>query len=115
MKFKGPVFPSYLNQNYAPTGSKMQWVAHCGKKAQLRNLRQACRSILDSKNPLIVEQVARVISAVKNEPLPEFGKLHLVHAAIDACDQTGEPWYVCMKYLMDKFDDMEADRAAATA
>lgn len=115
MKFKGPVFPSYLNQNVEPPKSRMQWKAHCGKKAQLRNLQHACRHILESKNPLIVEQVARVISAVKGEPMPEFGKLHLVYAALDACDQTGEPWYVCMKYLMDKFDDMETDRAAATA
>jgi hypothetical protein len=94
---------------------KMQWKAHCGRKAQLRNLRQVCRKILESKDSAVQIQVERVIEATKTEPMPEFGKLHLIHSALDACDQTGEPWCVCMKYLMDKFEDMAADAAEAAA
>lgn len=111
MKFKGPVFPSFLNQQTSPP--KMQWKAHCGKRAQLRNLRHACRPILESRDLEVQEQVRRVIEATKGEPMPEFGKLHLIYAAIDACDQTGELWKVCMKYLMDKFDYAAEDAASS--
>lgn len=110
MRFKGPVFPSFLNQRSTVNDPpRMQWKAHCGKQAQMRNLRQACHKIVTSKDVETQKQLARVIEATKNEPEPEFGKLHLIHAALDACDQTGEPWTVCMRYLMDKFDDMQAD------
>lgn len=107
MRFKGPLFPSYLNPGTPKP--KMQWLSHCGKRAQLRNLRRACRKVLEDTNQHVQAQLARVVEAVKDEPMPEFGKLHLIYAAIDACDQTGEPWWVCMKYLMDKFDDMAQD------
>lgn len=88
----------------------MQWKSHCGQQARMRNLRQVCRPILDSTDSDIVVQVARVREATKHEPLPEFALLHLIHAALDAHDQTGEAWVICMKYMMDKFDDIEADR-----
>jgi hypothetical protein len=85
----------------------MQWKAHCGKKAQLRNLRQVCRKILEATDSQTQSTVVRVTDATKNEPMPEFGKLHLIHAGLDASDQTGENWNTCMNYLMDKFDDMQ--------
>jgi hypothetical protein len=73
MKLKGLVFPSYLTQrNRALDPPKMQWKAHCGKKAQLRNLRQVCRKILESKDPAVQRQVERVIEATKTEPMAEF-------------------------------------------
>lgn len=109
MRFKGPRFPSFDNQQ--TPAPRNQWIAHNGRKAQLRNLRHACRPILESTNQHIVAQVARVIAATEHEPMPEFGKLHLIFAAIDACDQTGEPWWVCMKYMLDKWEDMKNDRA----
>lgn len=115
MRLKGIVFPSYLHQNTAPQKPKMQWKAHCGQKAQLRNLRQACRAILNSKEPHVQVQVSRVIEATKDEPMPEFGKLHLIHAALDASSQTGELWHVCMRYFMDKYDAMQAEASRATA
>lgn len=115
MRLKGPVFPSYLNQHVGIDKPRMQWKAHCGARAQLRNLRQACKRVLESKDPEVQKQVARVIEATKVEPSPEFGKLHLIHAAQDACDQTGEPWEVCMRYLMDQYDNMQADRKEAYA
>lgn len=108
MKFKGPVFPSFLNQNTSPQAPRMQWKAHCGRKAQLRYLRQACRKILAfPKGTAEWATVQRVEDAVKGEPMPEFGKLHLINAGLEAADQTGESWRTCMNYLMDKFDEMQ--------
>lgn len=91
----------------------MQWKAHSGQKARMRNLRQACRPILESKDSEDQKQVARVREAVKHEPLPEFGLLHLIHSSLEASDQTGEKWSTCMKYMMDKFDDIADDRAVS--
>lgn len=85
----------------------MQWKAHCGKQAQLRNLRQVCRKILDAKDTATMASVARVVEGTKDEPMSEFGKLHLIHAGLDASDQTGESWNTTMNYLMDQFDAMK--------
>lgn len=103
MKLKGPVFPSYLDQ-VGPRPSRNQWKAHCGKSASMRNLRHKAHKFLTSKDAVIVALVHRVEDAVREEPMPEFGKLHLICAAMDVSDQTGETWATCMKYFMDKYD-----------
>jgi len=41
MKFKGPVFPSFLNQQ--TPAPRRQWVAHCGTRARARGLRQLAK------------------------------------------------------------------------
>lgn len=107
MKLKGPVFPSYLNQKGARS-SHMQWKSHCGNRAALRNLRHKCHKFLISDEVEIATQRQRVRDAVKDEPSPEFGLLHLLCAAVDIADQTGQPWAVCMKYIMDRFDAAQA-------
>lgn len=112
---KGIVFPSYLNQNTGPKKPHMQWIRHQNKGQRIRNLKNACRHVLAAKDAETRGLLDRIRAAVKDEPEPEFGFLHLVFAAVDACDQTGEPWTVCMKYLMDKFDDMKADHAEREA
>lgn len=112
MKFKGPVFPSFRDQQ-TPQPRK-HWLPHQNTGEQLRRLRQVCRPILASIEPSIVTARQRVIAATAGEPLPEFGALHLINAAIDACDQTGEPWPVCMHYMLDKFDAMKGDALEAT-
>lgn len=111
MKFKGPVFPSFRDQQ-TPKPRK-QWLPHSGTREQLQNLRRMCRPILASIEPDTVTARQRVIAATAGEPLPEFGALHLIYAAIDACDQTGEPWPVCMHYMLDKFEAGQADAATS--
>lgn len=103
MRLKGPVFPSYLNQKPEAKG-KMQWKAHCNTRAAMRNLRHKCHRFLVSRDTEIVAQVDRVRNAVKDEPNPEFGLLHLLCAAVDASEGTGVAWAECMKYYMDQFD-----------
>lgn len=94
----------------------MQWKRHTNKRQAIRNLRNACRSILNSRKPEDVRAKARVMDAVKGEPEPEFGFLHLIYAAIDASDQTGESFATAMTYLMDQFDNMKEDsRVKASA
>lgn len=103
MKLKGPVFPSYLKQG-AARPSRMQWKAHCGTRASMRNLRHKCHRFLVSDEPEIAFQRERVRAATEEEPSPEFGLLHLLCAAVDISEATGESWEVCMKYIMDKYD-----------
>jgi hypothetical protein len=105
-RFKGPSFPSYVTAQL-DLKQKMQWLPHCGTRAQFRNLRQKCRRILDSKEDEIKLMGQRVIEAVKDEPNPEFGALHLIAAALDIEADTGEPWLTCMQYLLDKFAERE--------
>lgn len=90
-----------------------QWRAHCGKKAQLRNLKHLCKPVLDDHRPHVQVILERLWDAVKEEPEPTFGFLHLIHAAIDASDQTGETWATAMGYLLDQFDNMKADHLEA--
>jgi hypothetical protein len=111
VRLKGIVFPSYLNQNTGPRKPKLQWVRHQNSKQRIRNVRNAARPVLNSKDPKTVALLARVRESVKDEPEPEFGFLHLVTAGASASFGTGEPWTVCMEYLMDKFDGMKEDHA----
>jgi hypothetical protein len=92
---------------------KMQWHAHCGTRAQLRNLRQRAHKILDSKDPEIVMIGQRVIEATKDEPNPLFGALHLINAGLEAAEQTETTWVVAMRYLLDEFERI-AQRGEAT-
>lgn len=113
MKFQGPAFPSYFDQR--TPAPRMQWKAHCGKRAQLRNLRHLAKPYLEDPDPAVQAAIQRITEATKNEPMPEFGKLHLIAAAYDAHDQTGESWLTAATYLMDKFDAMEQDAAEKSA
>jgi hypothetical protein len=107
--FKGPNFPSYQIAKL-DTDRKLQWHAHCGTRAQLRNLRQKCRHILDAKDDETKLMGQRVIEAVKDEPKPEFGALHLIAAALDIANDTDVTWLDAMQYLLDKFEERQHEQ-----
>jgi len=100
---KGPVFPSYLNQNTVQK-PKAQWTRHQSTKQQLRHLRQRCGYLLDSKDPETIEVGDRVIRSVCEEPHPEYSALHLFNAGLELAEETGISWIMAMTYLMDRFD-----------
>jgi hypothetical protein len=108
LNFKGPYFRSYQTAQLDTT-QKLQWHAHCGTRVQLRNLRQKCRPILDSKDPEIKAMGQQLIAAVQEEPNPEFGALHLIAAALDASADTGTTWVEAMAYFLRKFQEMETN------
>lgn len=87
------------------TGLRHQYQAHCGAKAQLRNLRHKCGPVLKPTDSQSVAARLRVFVATENEPNPEYGRLQLLSAAMDAAAETGETWITCIHYFMDKFEE----------
>lgn len=104
---------SQLRTMFLSTGVKHQYHAHCGAKAQLRNLRHKCASILKQTDSQSVTVRRRAFEATKDEPNPEYGRLHLMAAALDAADQTGESWVTCLHYFLERFEAQEAPSATA--
>jgi hypothetical protein len=105
-RFKGLVFKSWTDRSGTPPPSRMQWRSHTSTKAKLRNLYHACKPVLDATDSQTTAAVTRIAEAVSAEPMPQFGRLHLVFAAIEMAAETGESWPTCANYLMDKFDAM---------
>ena len=109
VRFKGPAFPSYIKAKLDTT-QKLQWNPHCGTRQQLRYLHQKCRHILDAKDDETKLMGQRVIEAVKDEPKPEFGALHLIAAALDIASDTDVTWLDAMQYLLDKFEERQHEQ-----
>lgn len=112
---KGPIFPSFLNPNLGPKkilvwAPGTQSVRQCKK-----NLRLKSKHILDSKDPTIVAVGDRVIRGVCHEPDPEYSALHLICAALDASEDTGESWVTCMTYMMDRFENKDGAETETTS
>jgi hypothetical protein len=107
--FKGIIFKSYLEANLTPT-PKREYNAHNSTRAQIRNLRRRCKPVMDDRTPAICEMAANVITSVRDHPNPEFTALQLIGAALDASDDTGEPWLVCMQYILDKYQELADGR-----
>jgi hypothetical protein len=104
---KGPVFPSFYNQQ-TPRPHK-QYLSHTKLRQAMRNLRQACVHILKLKDDASVAARERCRQAVNAEPKPEYAYLHLLNAAREACDATGESFPTAMNYLLDKFAEQLAE------
>lgn len=67
---------------------KHQWVAHNGRKARLRYLRQSCASIINDRSLGIRQALEKLKELVKDEPDPEYGFFHLLFSAQEAARQT---------------------------
>jgi len=121
-RFKGPVFPSFkepprasIRPLDAPKKQRYNFVTgHQSTRQIKRGMKQRLRSIIDSKDRDTILAGDRVIYAVREEPDPEYSALHLFGAAQRASNDTGEPWHVCMNYLMDEFDRREAGETETT-
>jgi hypothetical protein len=104
-RIKGPWFPSHDRQHETSSKKKLVWLPNVQSTRQKKkNLRLKARRIIDSTDPQTIAVGDRVIRSVCEEPDPEYSALHLFCAALDVSDETGEPWTVCMTYLMDKFE-----------
>lgn len=115
MRFKGIFFRSWADRRQRDPVTKLQWIGGDSTKAQRRRLKQIATPYLTSKDPAVVALLARVQVLVKNEPDPVYGLHHLIWAAWDAADQTGESWVTAATYLIEKFENMVADAAAVSA
>lgn len=101
---KGPLFPSFQNQNTDPKKIMVWKPGTQSTRQQKKNLRNKARVIIDSKDPQIIATGDRVIRSVCAEPDPEYSALHLFCAAMDLSDDCGESWVTCMNHLMDTFE-----------
>ena len=76
------------------------WKAHNGRRARLRYLRQVCRPILHSRDPLFVAAIEKVRVATSGESEPEYGMLFLLNRAREIADDTDAPWPEIMDLVM---------------
>lgn len=79
------------------------WTAHDGRRRRLKNLRNACIEIHNSKDPILLEVLARVREVVKDEPEPEYGFLHIVFMAKQAADGAGVSVVDSINYMLQKW------------
>jgi hypothetical protein len=113
MKFKGPRFPSFTNPSLPRDNHNHNknrsiedgetWVAHSGRKARLRNLKQLCRSIVEDKDPSIIESVnlIREVSRVDGI-VNEAGMYYILNQAREISDSTGVTLPEALTVLVDK-------------
>lgn len=111
-QFKGPVFESFLNPNHVPV-SRDQWVRHQNHRQRGRHLRNACRSMFKETDSEAVTQRDRCIAVIAAERdrlgnVPEaqaaLGVLRILNAAREIADTTGEPWWDCLRYLLNQYE-----------
>ena len=110
---RGPAFPSFVTPpmpalyrlsvvkaDTAKTrlAGKM-YLSHQGQRQRMRYLRQRCKPVFDmAAGPLAaalptIALIDELTVLVRDEPHPEYGLLHLISAALDACEGTGATWY----------------------
>lgn len=87
------------------TGKKYEYHAHCGARAQVRNLRHKCAEVLKDTSSQARGARKVLVELFQNEPNPEYGRLLLISAALDAAGETGETWLTCLHYFMNKFEE----------
>jgi hypothetical protein len=115
-RVKGPFFKSFDNPPDARFDSQKRYVFAAGTQSMRqvkKNLRNRVRHIIDAQDEQIIYAGDRCIRAVCAEPDPEYAALHLFCAALDASNDTGESWAVCMNYLMDQFDKRDVAQETA--
>lgn len=88
--------------------SGYQYTGFCGKGAQMRLLRQRFKRVQKLKDQPSLAALERLNQAVKDEPDPDFTRLHLAHVALQAAEDTGQTWAQCCVTMLDKFDEIEA-------
>lgn len=104
-RLKGPRFPSFDNQR-TPKPHK-QWLAHSGRKARIRYLRQICHPILSSKDPEYAAAIQRIKDKVTEGPFSEYGILMIVFQAKEVSDSTGVDWIESVQYILDQLKENE--------
>ena len=116
-RFKGLVLPSFLEPPSASLKFKVHpdralpkgqtWLAHSGRRARIKNLRNECRSILSSKDPEVIAAVDRVRGILKDDPEPEYGLYNILFAARRASDDTGASIPQTIDYMVKKWEEQD--------
>jgi hypothetical protein len=87
-----------------------QYAGYCGKRAQLRYLRQSFRRVCALRDPASIAALARLHVSLFEDPDQGHATTHLAHAALLAAEETGSTWAASVNMMLDEFDK----RAAGT-
>lgn len=115
-RLKGIRFPSYDNppQSKKPPVSDpqvpgrsltqgKQWIGHSGKQSRIRYMKQMCRTILKSKDPVYIETLNRIKSLIaEDNPEPEFTMLKFISKCKEISDSTEVSWVETVNYMINK-------------
>jgi len=97
MKFKGPRFPSFDNQQ--TPAPKKQWVSHSGRQSRLRMLRHSLHKILHSEAEKSVVQKVR--DFIPSGPYAEFGVLMILFQAKELADSVELTFAEAVDYVLE--------------
>lgn len=97
----------------APRPKGFSWVRHAGQRQKLRLIRQNWRRALKLKDPVSEAAWNALRGAVAMEPDPEYGEMHLAHAAMLDADRTGAPWAESVLFLLTTFEENAKEAGAA--
>jgi hypothetical protein len=95
--------PTAEPERALPAGK--QWVAHCGKQQQRRNLRRACAAVYRLKDEWSLRALARLRESIKDDPDPLAAEYNLATAALEASRACETTWAEAMDRLLDKFEE----------
>ncbi len=115
MRIKGPWFPSFerASGNYTgPSGragkgrslpAGKQYIGFDGMKSRTKNLKRACRALLESKDPEVIETIAYVRDLLKNEPNSEYAVYFILFNANNAIQDSEINLKTAVEFLLKKF------------
>lgn len=89
-----------------------QWIGHCGKRAQLRYLRQRFRAAIHHGDEHTLAALERLKESVANEPEPGISVLHLASVALDASRDCGTTWATAVNAMLDAYDHQAEEQSA---
>ena len=99
-----------------------QYTGGCGRQARRRYLRQRlalCLEMAAAKDdhgrpayPGAAEARDRLMAAVCDEPYVLGQLAHLAHVALQAAEDTGQPWADSVNVMLDKFEGQSAAAAS---
>jgi hypothetical protein len=81
-----------------------QYTGFCGKRAQLRYLRQRFARVQKLRDDLSIAAMDALREALEEDPDPAFALQHLAHVALQAAEETGTTWAESIGMMLAKFE-----------
>lgn len=96
-----------------------QYKGFCGRRAQLRYLRQRAHLVERLRDHDTRAALERVAAAVAEDPERDYARLHLIHVALQAAEEltrNGTPttWAASANFMLDHYDEVaETEKESA--
>lgn len=82
-----------------------QWVAHSGKQARMRYIRQFCNKILKSQDLEVIDVIKRADQLVSRGVHHDYGVLLVINTARETSESTGIGFVATLSYMLDKLEE----------